>query len=108
MPPFDTLLQIDSNLTDWLVNVAATTDEERAAMTRLLALRADLDQRLNALVAYRLQMAVANLPKESGDLDAAAAAMRSVQKHIDSVQSVLSALSTAVTVAAKFASVVIS
>ena len=106
MPPFDTLLQIDSNLTDWLVNAAATTDEERAAMTRVLALRADLDQKLNTLVAYRLQMAVANLPEERADLDAAAATMRSVQKKIDSVQSVLSALSIAIAVAAKFMSVV--
>jgi hypothetical protein len=107
MPPFDTLLQIDSSLTDWLVNAAATTDEERAAMRRVLALRADLDQKLNALVAYRLQMAVADLPAESADLNAAAAALQSAQKSIDSVQSVLSAVSTAVTVAAKFASVVV-
>ena len=107
MPPFDTLLQIDSNLTDWLVNAAATTDEERAAMTKVLALRADLDQKLNALVAYRLQMAVAQLQKESADLYAAAAVMKSVEKSINSVQSVLNALSTTVAAAAKFASVVI-
>ena len=107
MPPFDTLLQIDSSLTDWLVNAAATTDEERADVTRVLALRADLDQKLNALVAYRLQMAVANLPAELAELNVAAAAMQAVEKRIDSVQSVLSALSSAVTVAAKFASFVV-
>jgi DNA anti-recombination protein RmuC len=107
MPPFDTLLQIDSSLTDWLVNVAATTDEERADVKRVLALRADLDQKVNALVAYRLQMAVATLPAELAELNEASAAMQSVEKRIESVQSVLSALSTAVTVAAKFASFVV-
>ncbi|HEY4185922.1 MAG TPA: hypothetical protein VGP07_12690 [Polyangia bacterium] len=106
MPPFSLLLQIDGDLTDWLIHAAATTDAQRAAMTQLLASRAEFDRRLNFLVAYRLQMAAANLPAETAQLGQAAARMRAVQRTIDDLQDVLATVTTAVAVAAKFASVV--
>ena len=106
MKPFDTLLQIDTNLTEWIVSAAAATDEQRIQMTRVLALRADLDGQLNALVAYRLQMAVVSLPEENDRLAAVATTMQSIAKSIDTVQSVLAAVGTAVSIAAKFASIV--
>lgn len=108
MHPFDTLLQIDTMLTEWLVSAAAITDVQRVDMTRVLALRASLDRQLNALIAFRLQMAVASLPDERTRLADAAAAMKAVTSSIESVQSVISAAGIAVTVAARFASVVMT
>jgi len=106
MALFETLLQIDSDLTDWMIHASPTTDGQHTAMRRVFALRADLEQHLNTLVAYRLQIAAADFSGEASDLNAAAARIKQVDKTIDTVQEVLSVADTTVSIADKILAVV--
>lgn len=107
MAIFETLLEIDNALVDFLIVAAPTNDQEREDMKRLFILRGDLGVALNGLVAQRLRLALANIPDEVARLNDAAAAMRQVTHRIDSVQKVLSIAATAVEVAAKAAIAVV-
>jgi hypothetical protein len=98
---FETLLSFDTMLVDWLLHASPTTDTERTDMQRLFALRGDLDDAINDLVAFRLKLAVASLPAETASLNAAAATMTSTAKTIDSLQAVLTATGTAIEIAGK-------
>jgi hypothetical protein len=101
MSMFETLLQLDDAVIDWLMHASPKNDDDRLNMMRVLALRTELEASLNDLIAFRLKLAVANLPAETAQLATATAAMKSVAKTIESVQQVLTAAGTAVEVAAK-------
>jgi hypothetical protein len=98
---FETLLSFDAMLVDWLLHASPTTDKERTDMQRLFALRGDLDDAINDLVAFRLKLAVASLPAETASLSAATATMTVTAKTIDSVQTVLTTTGTALEIAGK-------
>jgi hypothetical protein len=107
MAIFETLLEIDNALVDYLIVASPTNDQEREDMKRLFILRGDLGLALNSLVAQRLRLALANIPDDIARLNEAAAAMRQVAQRIESVQKVLSIAATAVEVAAKAALAVV-
>jgi hypothetical protein len=106
MALIDTLMQLESSLLDWIIEAHPTSDADKLQMKRVYALRTDLDQTINSLVAYRLKLAVVDLSAETKDLEAAADKIASVDKNISRVQDVLNIAGTAATVAAKVLSVV--
>jgi hypothetical protein len=101
MGMFETLLEVDNQLVDWLIHASPRNDAEREMMRRIFALRGDLDDALNQLVGDRLKLAVADLPAETARLDAVAAELKTVSKTIDGVERVLTIAGTAAEVAAK-------
>jgi len=106
MGMFDMLLSLDDSIIDWLMHASPKTDDDRTRMLNVLAIRTDLEAKLNQLVAFRLKLAVANLPAETARLTEATATMNSIGKTIDTVQHVLTIAGTAVEVAAKALTVV--
>jgi hypothetical protein len=100
MGPIDQLLTLDDALLDWQMHASPTTEEERALMLRVFAMRTRLDAAINDLVAHRLQLAVANLPAETAQLEKAVQDMKQTSKTIDDVQQVLTIVGTVVQVAA--------
>jgi hypothetical protein len=108
MAIFEALLEIDNALVDFLIAATPSNDRDLEDMKRLFILRGDLNLALNGLVAQRLRLALANLPDDVARLNDAAAAMRQVERRIESIQQVLSIAATAVEVAAKAALAVVA
>ena len=101
MEMLDNLLAIDKALVDWLLHASPNTNEDRAKMRSLFAQRGDLDDAINGLVAYRLKLAVANLPADAAKLQDAANSMTAAAKDISDVQKIVTAVGTALEVAGK-------
>jgi hypothetical protein len=98
---FETLLDLDNDLVDWLIHASPSNDEQRAQMREVFALRAELDDRVNQLVASRLKLAASALSDEAQRLESVAKEMKATAKTIDSVESVIAIAGTAVEIAAK-------
>src|SRR3954464_2282957 len=101
MALFETLLEVDNQLVDWLIHASPRNDVERDQMKQIFVLRADLDDALDQLVGERLRLSVASLADDSARLAAAAAELKNVARTIEGVEKVLTIAGTAVDVAAK-------
>lgn len=84
------LIDADTELVDWLIQASPNTDEERNEMKRVVALRGELDQRINELVLSRLKLAAVDLSDEIRKLNGITTNLRAAKKTIESVKSVTS------------------
>jgi hypothetical protein len=106
MGPIDQLLTLDDDLLDWLMHASPKSDADRVQMLQILAMRTKLDAAINDLVAHRLQLAVANLPAQTAQLEKAVQSMKQTSKTIDDLQQVLTIVGTVVQVAAQLVALV--
>lgn len=98
---FETLLDVDDELVDWVLHASPTNAAESAQMKQVLSLRGDVEDALNALVAYRMKLAASGLSPEATRLTALSGAMRQLAKRIDTVQQVLTIAGEVVQIASK-------
>jgi DNA anti-recombination protein RmuC len=106
MGPIDQLLTLDDALLDWLMHASPRTEDDRAQMLKIFAMRTQLDAAINNLVARRLQLAVANLPAQTAQLETAVQSMKQTSKSIDDLQKVLTIVGAVVQVAAQLVALV--
>ncbi len=98
---FETLLDLDDDLVEWVLHASPTSTAESAQMKQVLSLRGDVEDALNALVAYRMKLAASGLSPEAARLTALSTAMKQLAKKIDTVQQVLTIAGEVVQIAAK-------
>jgi hypothetical protein len=101
MTTLDSLLEADDAIADWIVRVHPTTEDEVRKMREALALRTQLDRTINALVARQLQLSAQRLAAEAQAIAQATEQLKSVAKHIDQVQQVISIGGTVLALASK-------
>ena len=99
MDPINALLSAERDLMNWIFDVSPSTEEERADMTRALALRDELHRLNNELVLQRLKVASLALTDKTAELDALTRRIRAEAKTIDSAKSVLGIANEVVTIA---------
>jgi hypothetical protein len=99
MDPIDALLCAERDLMSWIFDASPTTDDERADLTRALALRDEI-HRLNAeLVLKRLQVAALGLAEKGAGLEALTGRMRAEARTIAAAKNVIGIASEVVTIA---------
>lgn len=89
MGMFDTLLEADDGLVDWILSAHPTNDAEKARMRDVLAIRTQLDRAINELVAHRLELAAAALADDAKALDDATKKLAAVARTIATVEDVV-------------------
>ncbi len=100
----DTLRAADDALVDWLLDATPESDEDRAAMREVLALRTKLDQAINRLVGVALTDAAAALGDEAKALGEVTEDLQNAERTIDRVGDVLRWAGIVVDVASKLVS----
>ena len=103
----DTITAIDNELIEWILHSRPTNDEEKAEMRRVLLLRTQLDQKLNALVLVRMKLATANLKAQSKRLGEISKEIQATAKSVGSVKEVLKTVGEVTTIVASVASAVL-
>lgn len=98
---FQMLLDFDDQLVDWILHVTPSTDDERDRMRRVLAIRGEIENDLNELVAYRLKLSAAALPALAARLGTLASDMQEAEYKIENAGKVVSAAGEVATIAAK-------
>ena len=101
MSIFQLLLNFDDQLVDWILHASPSNDVEREAMRRVLALRGELEDDLNKLVAFRLKASVAALPDQAARLTSLASAMQATEQTVENAAKVISTAGEVVSIAAK-------
>ena len=104
MNVLETLRAADDALIDWILDATPETDEDRAAMREVLALRTKLDQAINRLVGVALEQAAAELGDEAEMLSEVTEDLQTVARTIDRVGDVLRWAGIVVDVASKLVS----
>lgn len=104
MNVLETLRAADDALIDWILDATPETDEDRAAMREVLALRTKLDQAINRLVGVALEQAAAELGDEAKVLSDVTEDLQTVARTIDRVGDVLRWAGIVVDVASKLVS----
>lgn len=100
MDPINALLDAERDLMNWIFDTCPSNDEERADMTRALALRDELHRFNNQLVLRRLEVASLVLADQAAALTALTERIRSESKTIGSAKSVIDIAGEVVSVAA--------
>ncbi|CAN5809217.1 hypothetical protein BH09MYX1_BH09MYX1_06630 [soil metagenome] len=101
MGMFDSLLDADDAVVDFLIHAQPTNDAETAQMVELFALRTSLDRAINGLVAHRLALASVALAEDAKALEASTASLRTVAQTIDQIQTVVRIGGTVLEIATK-------
>ncbi len=104
MDIFQSLLNIDDSLIDWILRATPSDPNdpsERQAMQEVLASRSDVEKALNTLVAFRLKLAAAALADDTQTLEAVAKSMSNVGRDISTAQTILDLAGQAVSIAAQ-------
>lgn len=102
----DVIMAIDNELVEWILHARPTNDEEKAEMRRVLALRTQIEQQLNALVLSRMKLATQNLKAQSSRLDAITTQLRETGKTVGTVKEVVGAAAEALTVIGQVVAVI--
>jgi hypothetical protein len=97
----DTLYALDDELVAWIVELSPKTDADRANLKALFARHREIERQINALVARKLELAVAALPDDVARLEEAKEKLETLSKDIAQVEQVLDTAGTVVTVCAK-------
>lgn len=100
MDAINALLNAERDLMNWIFDASPTNDDERADMTRALALRDELHRLNNELVLQRLQVASLGLAGKSAELAALTARIRAESSTIASAKNIVHLAGEAVTIAA--------
>ncbi len=106
MDPITTLLDIEHELIRWIFLATPATDEQKADMTRLLALRDQLHALIDELVVKRLQVAALGLTEQPKSLRDIGQKIAGEAKTIETVREVLGYAAKAVETAGQIASAV--
>ena len=106
MALFETLLEMDDQMVNWLLHASPTNQAERVKMKHVFALRGDLDDLLNELVAQRIKLSIAPLAEETARLNSIAGEMKRVEATIETVDKVLAIAGTAVEICRKLVAAV--
>ena len=101
MDIFQMLLNFDDMLVDWILHTTPADDAGRGAMRRVLAIRGEIEDDLNELIAFRLKLSASALPAEAARLTALATTMQATERQIESAEKVISTAGEVVTIAAK-------
>jgi hypothetical protein len=104
MNVLETLRAADEALIDWILDATPETEEDRAAMREVLALRTKLDQAMNRLVGVELESAAEELADEVTALAVVTEDLKTVDRTIERVGDVLRWAGIVVDVAAKLVS----
>jgi hypothetical protein len=89
MGMFDTLLEADDALVDWILRAHPTNDGQARQMREVLAIRTNLDRTINELVAHRLKLAAQAISADANRLDEATAKLKATARTIECVQEVV-------------------
>lgn len=100
MDPINALLDAERDLMNWIFDTCPSNDEERADMTRALALRDELHRLNNQLVLRRLEVASLAVAGQAAELEALTKRISSESKTIGSARNVLSIAGEVVSIAA--------
>jgi hypothetical protein len=104
MDMFDGLLDIDKTLVSWIIQTSPSDPDDTAqeqAMQQVLASRGDVEKALNALIAYRLQLAAAKFADDTKRMGTIAAQLDKVDVIITEVETVITLAGQAVQIATK-------
>ena len=96
-----TLLEIDTDLVDWIVQASPSTPEEPAKVKALFVRHTEIDRQINNLVAHRIQLAFAAIKEDVQKLGEASSELKGVAKTIANVEHVLTIAGTVASVCAK-------
>ena len=107
MDPINALLDAERDLMNWIFDASPSNDEERADMTRALALRDELHSFNNRLVLRRLEVASLGLAGQAAGLEALTGRIRSEAKTIGSARKVIHIASEVVKIAASMVAMLV-
>ena len=107
MDPINALLNAERDLMNWIFDASPSNDEERADMTRALALRDELHRFNNQLVLRRLEVASLGLVDQAAGLESLTGRMRTETKTITSAKNVINIAGEVVTVAASIVAMLV-
>src|SRR5207245_6858059 len=93
---FETLLELDRDIVDWILQVSASTDAQRIALDGVVKFPGRLQDSINQLVAHQLELAAAELTDEASRLTAISQQMKQLERTIESVEKVLTIVGTGV------------
>jgi len=105
---FQSLLDIDDALIDWVLCASPDDDDDRAQMRQVLGARSDVEKALNTLVAHRMKLASRDLADDAVELRKVADDLAKVDQDIAAVANVLGLAGQAVDIAAKVIATVIT
>jgi hypothetical protein len=106
--PVHALLNAERGLMNWIFDASPSTDEERADMTRALALRDELHRLNNELVLRRLEVASLGLTDQTAGLEALTERIRAEAKTIASARNIVNIAGEVVTVAASIVAMLVT
>lgn len=100
MDAINALLNAERDLMNWIFDASPTSDDERADMTRALALRDELHRLNNELLLQRLEVASLGLAGKTAELSALTGRIRAESSTIASAKNVVQIAGEVVTIAA--------
>lgn len=107
MDPINALLSAERDLMNWIFDSCPSNDEERADMTRALALRDELHRFNNQLVLKRLEVASLGCADQAAGLEALTERIRTEGKTIGSAKNVINIASEVVSIAASIVAMLV-
>jgi hypothetical protein len=94
------LLAIEQELTLWFFSAQPVDDDDRASMTKVLALRDRLFQKVNKITEARVLIAAAGLTGPTAALNAQSDKIKATAKDISTAEDVISIVTTVIGIAA--------